>query len=90
METISKINEKTIQNIIEYHNIGGQITLDEFNKLLKEEQQDIMEYLQEFTAYNDDFPEFIQLRVDEDKYGKIVNKMKTDFNLEKVVLHHLL
>ena len=32
---------------------------------------------------NDDFPEFIQLRVDEDKYGEIVNQMKKDFNLEK-------
>ena len=32
---------------------------------------------------NDDFPEFIQLRVDEDKYGEIANQMKKDFNLEK-------
>ena len=32
---------------------------------------------------NDDFPEFIQLRVDEAKYGEIVNQMKMDFNLEK-------
>ena len=32
---------------------------------------------------NDDFPEFIQLRVNEEKYGEIVNQMKTDFNLEK-------
>ena len=32
---------------------------------------------------SDDFPEFIQLRVDEDKYGEIVEQMKKDFNLEK-------
>ena len=32
---------------------------------------------------NDGFPEFIQLRVDEDKYGAIVNQMKKAFNLEK-------
>lgn len=32
---------------------------------------------------NDDFPEFIQLRVNEEKYGEIVNQMKMDFNLEK-------
>ena len=32
---------------------------------------------------NDDFPKFIQLRVDEDKYVKIVDQMKKDFNLEK-------
>lgn len=32
---------------------------------------------------SDDFPEFIQLRVDEDKYGEIIEQMKKDFNLEK-------
>ena len=32
---------------------------------------------------SDDFPEFIQLRVDEDKYNAIVDQMKADFNLEK-------
>ena len=52
-ETISKIDEKTLQNIIEYQNIGGQVTLDEFHKLSKEEQQDIMEYLKEFAAYEE-------------------------------------
>ena len=52
-ETIGKIDEKTLQNIIEYQNIGGQVTLDEFHKLSKEEQRDIMEYLEEFTAYEE-------------------------------------
>ena len=35
-DSISKIDEKTLQNIIEYQNIGGQVTLDEFHKLSKE------------------------------------------------------
>ena len=52
-DSISKIDEKTLQNIIEYQNIGGQVTLDEFHKLSKEEQQDIMEYLKEFAAYEE-------------------------------------
>ena len=52
-DSISKIDEKTLQNIIEYQNIGGQVTLDEFHKLSKEEQQDIIEYLEEFTAYEE-------------------------------------
>ena len=45
--------KKTLQNIIEYQNIGGQVTLDEFHKLSKEEQKDIMEYLEEFSAYEE-------------------------------------
>ena len=52
-DAISNINEKTLQNIIEYQNIGGQITLDEFHKLSKEEQRDIMEYLDEFATYEE-------------------------------------
>lgn len=52
-DSISKIDEKTLQNIIEYQNIGGQVTLDEFHKLSKEEQKDIMEYLEEFSAYEE-------------------------------------
>ena len=52
-ESISKIDEKTLQNIIEYQNIGGQVTLDEFHKLTKEEKQDIEDYLEEFAAYEE-------------------------------------
>lgn len=52
-ETIGKIDETTLQNIIEYQNIGGQVTLDEFHKLTREEQQDVMEYLKEFAAYEE-------------------------------------
>ncbi len=52
-EAISNIDEASIQNIIEYQNIGGQVTLDEFHKLTKEEQRDIIEYLEEFAAYEE-------------------------------------
>ncbi len=52
-EAIDRIDEKNLRNIIEYQNIGGQITLDEFHKLSKEEQRDIMDYLEEFTAYKE-------------------------------------
>ena len=52
-DAINKIDGKTLQNIIEYQNIGGQITLDEFHKLSKEEQRGIMEYLDEFAAYEE-------------------------------------
>ena len=52
-EAIDKIDEKSLQNIIEYQNIGGQVTLDEFHKLSKEEKQDIVDYLEEFAAYEE-------------------------------------
>ena len=52
-DAINMIDEKTLQNIIEYQNIGGQITLDKFHKLSKDEQRDIMDYLKEFSAYEE-------------------------------------
>ena len=33
---------------------------------------------------NENCPEFMQLRVDQDQYTEVVNQMKTDFALEKV------
>lgn len=36
-----------------------------------------------FHVENDDLPEFIQLRVDEDEYKEIVSQMRSDFTLEK-------
>ena len=52
-ETIRNVDAAMLQNVIEYQNIGGQVTLDEFHKLSKEEKQDIMDYLREFTAYEE-------------------------------------
>lgn len=52
-ESISKVGENIVLSIMEYQNIGGQITLDEFHKISKDEQQDIMEYLEEFSAYEE-------------------------------------
>lgn len=52
-EIENHISSDVIQNILEYQNIGGTVTLDAFHKLSKEEQQDIMEYLGEFTAYEE-------------------------------------
>jgi len=52
-EAIGRIDEKMLQNIMEYQNIGGQVTLDEFHKLSREEQRDIMDYLEEFSAYEE-------------------------------------
>lgn len=52
-EAIGKIGEDTIQNILEYQNIGGQVTLDAFHKLSEDERQDIVDYLEEFSAFEE-------------------------------------
>lgn len=52
-ESIGGIDEETINNILEWQNIGGQCTMDEFHKLSREEKQDIVDYLDEFSLYEE-------------------------------------
>ena len=52
-DSIDKIDEETIQAITEWQNVGGQSTIDEFHKLSGEEKQDIVEYLDEFSLYEE-------------------------------------
>ena len=42
-ESIKTASVEDMQNVFEYQNIGGQVTLSAFHRLTREEQQDIME-----------------------------------------------
>lgn len=52
-ESIDNIEEGMIQGLLEWQNVGGQATIDEFHKLNTEEKQDIIEYLEEFSSYEE-------------------------------------
>ena len=52
-ESIGEIDEETIKNLMEWQNIGGQCTMDAFHKLSREEKQDIVHYLDEFSLYEE-------------------------------------
>ncbi|MBP3620937.1 MAG: metallophosphoesterase [Lachnospiraceae bacterium] len=52
-ESIAKLNEGVIQGLLEWQNVGGQATIDEFHKLNPEEKEDIIEYLEEFSSYEE-------------------------------------
>ena len=52
-ESISKLDEEFVQGLIEWLNIGGQSTIDGFKKLSKDEQEDIIDYLKEFSLYEE-------------------------------------
>lgn len=52
-ESIGEIDEETIKNLMEWQNIGGQCTMDAFHKLSREEKQDIVDYLDEFSLYEE-------------------------------------
>ena len=52
-ESIGEIDDETIKNIMEWQNIGGQCTMDAFHKLSREEKNDIVDYLEEFSLYEE-------------------------------------
>ena len=54
-ESIEDIDEETIKNLMEWQNIGGQRTMDAFHKLSYEEKQDVVDYLDEFSLYEEVF-----------------------------------
>lgn len=52
-ESINIIDESIIRGLMEWQNVGGQVTIDEFHKLNTEEKQDIIEYIEEFSLYEE-------------------------------------
>ena len=52
-ENIGKLDAEKVRGVMEWLNVGGQSTTDEFHKLSAEGKQDIMEYLDEFSLYEE-------------------------------------
>ena len=52
-DSISSLSEDIIRGLLEWQNVGGQVTIDEFHKLSMEEKQDIINYLEEFSLYEE-------------------------------------
>ena len=54
-EFLDSFDEEKLMKLSDWMNNGAFQTIQEFKKLSKEEQKDIIEYLMEFTAYVNDF-----------------------------------
>lgn len=52
-ESIALLDEEFMQGMLEWLNIGGQTTIDGFKKLSKDEQIDVLDYLSEFSLYEE-------------------------------------
>ena len=48
-ESISRMDAGLMEGLLEWKEVGGDATIDEFRKLSPEEQDDILDYLEEFT-----------------------------------------
>lgn len=49
------LSAEDIQSMLHWQSDGGQTTIDAFRKLSSEEKEDVLEYLQEFTLYEEVF-----------------------------------
>lgn len=54
-EMIENIDTGMIEGLLEWQNIGGQPTIDGFHKLGSEGRQDILDYLKEFSLFEEVF-----------------------------------
>lgn len=52
-DSIASLSKDIMQGLWEWQNVGGQATIDEFHKLSMEEKQDIIDYLEEFSLYEE-------------------------------------
>lgn len=52
-DSIASLEPGMVEGLLEWQNIGGQQTMDAFHKLTRDEQQDILDYLEEFSLYEE-------------------------------------
>ena len=52
-ESIADLSEDVITGFLEWQNVGGQTTIDEFHKLCRTDKEDVIEYLGEFELYEE-------------------------------------
>ena len=85
-ESIADMEAGMLEGLLEWQNIGGKQTMDEFYKLSEEEQWDIMDYLEEFSLYE-------EVKVNGKTYVIVhagLENFSPDRNLEDYELHELI
>ncbi len=52
-ESLANLSDDKIEGINEWLNVGGMTTIDEFRKLSEDEKEMVLEYLEEFSLYEE-------------------------------------
>lgn len=52
-EEVKNLDAGIIQGLTEWQSVGGQTTIDEFHRLDNDEKEDIIDYLEEFSLYEE-------------------------------------
>lgn len=52
-ECIATLDETIVKRLLEWQNVGGQVTMDEFHKLSTKEKRDIISYIDRFSLYEE-------------------------------------
>lgn len=85
-DSIASLSEDIIRGLLEWQNVGGQTTMDEFHRLSMEEKKNIVDYLEEFSLYE-------EVKVNGRKYVLVhagLCNFSADRPLEDYQLHELI
>ena len=50
-ESLGAVDDTAIRGLLEWQTVGGQETIESFGRLSREDKQDVLEYLEEFSLY---------------------------------------
>lgn len=52
-DSLAALDESVLRGLLEWQAVGGQTTIDEFRRLSAAEREDVMDYLEEFSLYEE-------------------------------------
>lgn len=87
-EEIKNLDTNIIEGLTQWQDVGGQETIDEFHRLTAEEKEDIIDYLEEFSLYEEvtvKGRDFVLVHAGIDGFSP--NKNMEDYSLHQIVFN---
>lgn len=87
-DSVASLDEENIGKLLDWQQNGGQTTMEEFHKLGKELQEQVMEYLEEFSLYEEveiGDTEYVLVHAGLDQFDPA--RPLYDYDLEELVWH---
>ena len=87
-DSLENLDEGILQGLLEWQRVGGQETIAEFQKLSGEEKADILEYLEEFSLFEEvevDGTEYVLVHAGLDNFSP--EKYLDEYSLHELIFH---
>lgn len=87
-DSLGSLDEGILQGLLEWQRVGGQETIAEFQKLSYEDKQDIMDYLEEFSLFEEveiDGTEYVLVHAGLDNFSP--EKYLDEYGLHEMIFN---